>query len=230
MSESEILFRTTRCVEHDHPELTIRFASRPPVPNLERMLLGYFEDEVAKGTRFATGQIIQLGWAMLRIVERPDGTLGVEEPSVETESGWVESVEHSLMQAWSQREVAVSLGLVDQLAFPVQVQTAIVCERLLDGDAVLLARVEPDGESSGWFFGCTDETHDHNKPDSLSMAQLIGVAHRLPFVTQFLALPPGATVLIRGPGRIRATVWVNEQELTPRPGSYLEALNSEQGR
>jgi hypothetical protein len=223
-------FQTTRCAKHDHPEITIQLAEGVPVPDLERTLLGFFERSVAEGARFLPGQTVQMGWALLRMLERPDGTLGVEEPSMETESGWNERVDQSLMATWTQKEIASSLGLVDRLTFPQQVQSGIVCDRLLDGEVFVLTRAEPDGEDSGWFFGCADESHDHGNPENLSAVQLISIAHRLPFTRQFLALPPGVVVVIKGPGRIRARVWLDDEAIEPGEGSYLHALNSDEGR
>ena len=51
-------YRTTQCAAHGHPEFTVRFARDVPVPGLERLLLGYFEGAVARGTSFKPGQTV----------------------------------------------------------------------------------------------------------------------------------------------------------------------------
>lgn len=129
---SQLAFRTSQCRRHGHPEFTVIFSNQPPVPGLERMLLGYFESGVARGTRFVPGQIVQVGWAALRLIERQDDTIGVEEIDIQSETGWVESVDRSLLQTWLQREVVASLE-IGEPAFPRQLQHAIVCSNVLAG-------------------------------------------------------------------------------------------------
>jgi hypothetical protein len=221
------VFRTSKCRRHGHPELTLVFRERPPVPGLERTLLSHFEEGVASGKKFLPGHIVQMGWAALRVMKRRDGTLGVEEMDVDSKTGWVESVDRSLMQAWLQKEVVASLG-IEVPDFPLQVQTALVCKKLLDGGPEYgLSRSEPDdGEDSGWLIACFDDAHDHGEPANLQTAQLVTVAARLPFVTQFLALPAGMSVHVAGPDRIKASVFYGGEECIPLSGSYLAGLGS----
>lgn len=220
-------FRTTRCSAHGHPELTIRFGREVPVPGLERMLLGYFEEQVARGTKFLAGQTVQIGWATLRLMQRQDGTLGVLEPDLRGELKWIESVDQSLFETWRQKEILDSVGLAERAAFPRQALMAIVCTKAWDSPTLMLARTEPTGPTdSGWFIGCADEAHDHQQPDALVAVPLIEVAVRLPPLTQFFALPPGVDALVIGPGRVRARLYLDGEELPVRAGSYLAALNA----
>ncbi len=222
---TSLRFVTTRCRAADHPEITLLFRERRPVA-VERMLLGYFEQGVAAGKRFLPGQTVQLGWATLRLCARDDGTIGVEERSGD---GWVESCDQSLMQLWLQKEIAASVGLAGELAFPRQEQMALACDRALGVQSWLLTRSLPEGDAdSGWMIGCfTDPQHDHALADALVTVPLVQVVERLPFVTQFLALPPGAAVYVDGTsGRIRPHVFVNGEARAPVPGSYLEALGA----
>src|SRR5262245_6612330 len=207
------MFRTSQCSSHGHPEFTILFGDRPPVRGLEKTLLSHFENAVARGATFRPGQFVQLGWASLRLMSRTDGTLGVQEFDSQAESGWVETADKALMAAWQQKEVVLSLGLQEP-AFPGQMQDAVVCKKLLDGGSQYqLSRSDPDDEDdSGWFLACFGNDPDHDKPAELSMPQLVHVTVRLPFLTQFLALPPGSDVHITGPGRIRATVFIDGEE------------------
>lgn len=222
-------YQTTRCREHGHSEFTLQFQERRPVP-VEKMLLGFFERGVADGKAFVPGQTVQLGWSTLRLCARPDRTLGVEERDP---SGWVETCDRSLMATWLQKEVAASVGLVDRLAFPSQSQLAIACDRVLSSTTWLLARSEPrDAEDSGWTILCGDPGHDHESETALHAGALVELSFRLPFVTQFLALPPRCDVLVqpgvaRGDGvyRIRADVYFDRAPLEPVPGSYLASLN-----
>lgn len=219
-------FRTTGCAAFDHSEFTLRFLSDVPVPGLEKMLLGYFETAVAAGSRFKPGQTVQLGWATLRLTQRDDGTLGVLEPDLKAELKWIESVDQSLLETWRHKEVLDSLGLLERADFPRQALQAVVCSRAFGAPTFMMGRTEPSAPTdSGWFVGCMDEAHDHQSPDALTVVPLIEIAVKVPPLTQFFALPRGTDVVVSGPGRIRARVFVEGEELEPRKGSYLDALN-----
>lgn len=219
-------FHTTHCAEHQHPEFTIRFLREVPVPGLEKMLLGYFENAVASGTRFKPGQTVQLGWATLRLTQREDGTLGVLEPDLKTELKWIESVDQSLLETWRQKEVLDSVGLLERANYPRQALQAIVCSQVWDAPAFMLGRTAPSTPTdSGWFVGCMDEAHDHQHAEALSVVPLIEIAVKVPPLTQFFALPEGSDVVVTGPGRVRARVFFEGEELQPRESSYLAALN-----
>jgi hypothetical protein len=219
-------YRTTACAALGHPEFTLRFAREVPVPGLERMLLGFFEGAVQRGTVFKPGQTVQLGWATLRLTQRDDGTLGVLEPDLKHELKWVESVDQSLFETWRQKEVLESLGLSERADFPRQGQQAIVCSEVWESTSFILGRTAPSTPTdSGWFVGCADEGHDHQHEEALKVIPLIELAVRLPPLAQFLALPVGSDVIASGPGRIHARVFVDELERAPAAGSYLEALN-----
>lgn len=219
-------FRTTRCAAFQHSEFTLRFLSEVPVPGLEKMLLGYFENAVAEGSRFKPGQSVQVGWATLRLTQREDGTLGVLEPDLKTELKWIESVDQSLLETWRQKEVLDSLGVLERADFPRQALQAVVCSRTFEAPAFMMGRTAPSTPSdSGWFVGCMDESHDHQLAEALSVVPLIEIAVKVPPLTQFFALPQGTDVVVSGPGRIRARVFVEGEEVKPREGSYLDALN-----
>jgi hypothetical protein len=219
-------YRTTKCSAHGHPEFTITFAREVPLPGLEEMLLRYFEEGVAGGTQFKPGQTVLVGWATLRLTQREDGTLGVLEPDLKEELKWTESVDQTLLDAWRQKEVLSSLGLLERIEYPRQAQQAIVCAQTWEAPTFVLGRTDPSAPSdSGWFVGCMDDAHDHQVADALSVVPLIEIAARLPALTQFLALPVGTDVVVSGEGGLRARVFIDGDEVKPRPGSYLDALN-----
>jgi hypothetical protein len=219
-------FRTTTCAGHDHSEFTLRFLRDVPVPGLEKMLLGYLENAVATGTRFKPGQTVQLGWATLRLTQRDDGTLGVLEPDLKTELKWIESVDQSLLETWRHKEVLDSLGLLERANYPRQALQAIVCSRAFEAPAFMMGRTAASAPTdSGWFVGCMDDAHDHQSPDALTVVPLIEIAVKVPPLTQFFALPEGSDVVVTGPGRLRARVFLEGEEIKPREGSYLDALN-----
>jgi hypothetical protein len=220
-------FRTTTCQRHGHAEVTIVLDEPLPVPGLETILLSYFEDNVAAGATFAPGETVQFGWAMLRITQRGDGTLGVEELDLETGGDWRESVGRALMDTWLQQQVALSLG-IDEPAFPRQGQSAIVCSNLAPGAGeYMLSRSAPAApHDSGWFIGCCEDGHDHDTLENLSRGGLLAVGRALPFIVQFLALPHETDLhlLASTSGRPIPTIYVDGEPRTPQPGSYLASL------
>lgn len=215
-------FVTTRCAAAGHPEFTLVFRGEPPVPDLEKSLLDYFETAVAGGTTFKAGQTVQLGWATLRLMQRDDGTLGVLEPDLGDSLKWHEGVDQSLYETWKQKEVLSSLELLPQADFPRPALHAVVCTQLFDAPAKMLGRTEPhSGTDSGWFIGCFDDAHDHQREDALTVAPLVEIAARVPQLVQFFALPVGVDLVV-SPGELR--VFVDGEARAPRPGSYLQAI------
>jgi hypothetical protein len=225
-------FRTTTCAAHGHPEVTLQLARPLPLPGVERMLLGYFEDAVARGTRFAAGQTVRVGWALLRLVDRDDGTLGVEERELSPEVAWVEQVDRVLHDTWVQREIVASVGLEGEIAFPSQDQLVMVSPCAEEaGEPVVMVRTAVDDapQFSGWSLACAQD-HDHGEP---AFVPLLAVAANNPGLVQLLALPPSTLVFVswehkdsapEGQLRIEPHVFRGEDELVPAPGSYLAAL------
>jgi len=224
--------RTTKCSAAGHREFTVQFANKPPIPDLERMLISYFEAAVGRGTKFLPGQTIQMGWSILRICERTDGTLGVEERVLAPEVEWTEQVDRALKDMWLQREVNDSVGLLDALTFPRQDETALISECAMEADQIVMTRLNkgdtPDG-FSGWMLACTED-HDHGERTQIP---LLAIAAIKPGLVQLLALPPDTSVLVlyrkKGdapPGtlRIGPHVFRNGVEIKPSEGSYLAAL------
>jgi hypothetical protein len=218
-------FATTGCRAHGHHEITVQLAEPSPIPNVHAYLTEYFEDAVAAGTKFVPGQIIQFGWSHLRLCERTDGTIGVEERVLSPELAWIEQVDRALRDLWYQREVVASVASLDELAFPRQDDDAMVSDCALDADAMLLLRLPaedlPDG-FSGWSLRCAAD-HEHDEPN---LVPLLGVAAMRPVLAQFLALPHDTAVFVRyKDGRVAPHVFRRGDELAPRAGSYLAALH-----
>lgn len=225
-------FSTARCAEYGHPEFTIQVEEGSPIPNVQRILLNYFEAAVAQGARFVAGQLVELGWSKVRVCARADGTLGVEERTLTPEVAWTESVTRALHDVWFQKEVVASVGLREKVAFPSQDETIMVSGCADSATDVVLTRLEagelPAG-FSGWTLTCAEE-HEHTERD---VVPLLAIAAVHPGLVQFLALPRGTTVLVSfraKPGGPPDELWLKPHvfhggaELTPEPTSYLAAL------
>lgn len=226
--------RTTRCTAAGHREITIQLVADSPLPDLHRILIDYFEAAVARGSKFLPGQTVQLGWAVLKLCERADGTIGVQERELTPELAWTEQVDRALRDMWLQREIASSVGLQDQLAFPRQDDGALVADCTHDATEMILTRIaaadSPDG-FSGWMLACTED-HDHGER---SYVPLLAIAATHPALVQLLALPHGTSVLAlfreksnapAGMLRIEPHVFRDGAEIVPERGSYLAALQA----
>lgn len=208
--------RTTTCTAHGHRELTLQLATLPV--GLESVLLDYFESAVAAGTTFTPDQTVQLGGAILRVCEREDGTLGLEERTLDPTPTWIEEVDRALLTIWRQREVVAGIGLLERITFASEDQTAMVADCVFGPGPIVMSRLgTPDAPAdfSGWAIACSSD-HDHGER---TFVPLRALAAKLPVVVPFLALPMGASVhlaagvptimvdgVLRGPGLPPPTV------------------------
>ncbi len=222
---SEQWIRTSACGEHRHPEFSMRIAEPLPIPGLEGILVTYFETAVAEGTVFRAEQIVDFAGSALRLFDRPDGSLGVLEL---VGNDWSDSVQAALLQSWYRQEVVRSFGL--ELSFPALNATALACTQLAASTRALLLKRQSatNRDDSGWFLGCTDESHDHGTVQNLVCLRICDLTHRFPWLGQFLALPVGTELVVEAQdGRISVPIlWRGEDPVEPRSGSYVEALNS----
>ena len=214
-----ISFSTRTCGQHAHPEFTVQFAGKP-IPGGERLLLSYFEAEVARGARFGPGHTIGLGGHTLRLVDRRDGTLGVEEPIPSPKPKWIEAVDRTVREVMFQRWICDSVGQLP--SFPPRGSDCLASACSEGSDAIVLTRVEPPAglpQASGWMISCPED-HDHGERTPLPLLALSALR---PFAVQFLALPTESAVLLLPPGR--AHVFFRGKGVIPAAGSYLESLN-----
>jgi hypothetical protein len=215
---------TTGCSQHQHPEVTLTFLEEPLVPHGERLLLGYFEGAVARGTRFEAGQTVLVGSHLLRLRRRDDGTLGVEEQVPAPHEAWVEGVDRTVRELAFQRWVNESLEL--DLDFPPPRSSLLVSRCSEHASAVTLSRVDAGDAArswSGWMLSCAEQ-HEHGERFALPLLALSALR---PTVVPFLALPKG-TVVLSTPGPV--TVFVDGAERAPKQGSYLQLLNERAAR
>jgi hypothetical protein len=183
-------------------------------------LLGWIEEEVAGGRRFLPEQTVQVGWAALQIRQRADGTLALFEPDFQSMPiRFVDSVSNTMLHMLLHKWVAESLGLAEELAIPSLQESAVICSDFGSTDGFIMSRLTPQGADSGWFFGCNNETHDHQTVDTLQRISLYEAAVRKDDrIIPFLGLPPDTLIAFR---EAVPSFFGGEKELTIRPGSYL---------
>jgi len=221
-----IMYRTSACSRHGHPEVSFVFAERIPVPSLETILLDYFEGQVADGVRFAPGHNIDIGGSILRLFDRGDGTLGVRDVEPDGNVAEPESVHRSLMRTWLRQEVARSYGLSPE--FPSASASALVCTATgASRHALMLKRTSPsNARDSGWYIGCTDERHDHDDPGNLQAVALVAIPEQFPWLDQFFALPVATDLVVEMAARVSVPVLWHPDPIEPIAGSYVASLNA----
>ena len=211
-------FQTKGCNKRGHREITVQFANKPVIPNGERLLVSYFEDSVARGVAFKPGQTIGIGGQLLRLKERSDGTLGVEELVPAPNEQWIEQIDRTIADVMIQRYVCDSVGL--PLSYPHPGASCLMAECVEHSESLLMMRIELEGlpeHASGWTLTCGKD-HDHGERSGLPLLALSALR---PEAVKFLALPVQTTVLVMPNHR---AVFHDGKQLTPLPGSYLEML------
>jgi hypothetical protein len=211
---------TQKCRDHGHLEISVQCEDTAALSPSLRWLLGWLESEVARGRRFLPEQNVEVGWSVLEIRQRTDGTLALFEPDFESMPvRFVDSVSNTLLHLFLQKSVAESLGLGEELTLPSLRDSAIVCSEFGSIEGFLMSRVAPKAGDSGWFFGCDHAAHDHQSLDSLRRVSLYEAAiRREDRIIPFLGLPSDTFV---GFGRAIPYFSRGDTELVIRPGSYL---------
>jgi len=211
---------TSHCRKHNHLEITLVCEDAPFLASGFQWLLGWIESEVASGKRFLPDQNVQVGWSLLNVRQREDGTLGFFEPDFKSMPVvFVDNVSNTLLHLLLQKSVNESLGLENELVLLPLSHTGIICTRFRKRGDMVLTRQLPKQNDSGWFFGCFSSDHDHQAVESLQRMSLYEAAVALDDrIIPYLALPAGIQVLINssGPRFLR-----NGKELSIKPNSYL---------
>ncbi len=133
---------TQKCRVHDHLEISVQCEDTSALSPSLRWFLGWLESEVAGGRRFLPEQTIQVGWSVLEIRQRPDGTLALFEPDFQSVPvRFVDSVSNTLLHLFLQMSVADSLGLAEELALPSLRDGAIVCTKFGSAEGFVMSRV-----------------------------------------------------------------------------------------
>ncbi|HEV2696301.1 MAG TPA: hypothetical protein VG347_25680 [Verrucomicrobiae bacterium] len=183
-------------------------------------LLKWIESGVVGGRRFRPEQKVQIGWSWLEVRQRSDGTLAFFEPDFKSMPlKFIDSVTNTLLHLMLQKYVAESLGLEGEITIPPLVHSAIVCDVFGSTKGFIMSRVAPNASDSGWFFGCDNESHDHDSSAVLRRVSLYEAAVcKDDRIISFLGLPSDITVEFDGDAPCFS--W-KSHKIPIRPGSYL---------
>jgi hypothetical protein len=211
---------TTTRQKLNQPEITVECDDAGFLSPSLQWLLRWIESETAKGRQYLPEQTVQIGWSILEIRQRADGTLGLFEPDFRTfPVQFVDSVSNTLLHMFLHKSVTESVGLERELAIPRLQDSAITCREFGSTDGFIMSRVASKGPHSGWFLGCDNASHDHARPETLRRVSLYEAAIRHEDrIIPFLGLPHDTFI---GFGGQVPYLSRGETELEVRPGSYL---------
>jgi hypothetical protein len=198
----------------------VSYDNTSALPSSVQWLLEWIESEVAGGRRFLPEQTIQVGWSLLEVRQRTDGTLGLFEPDFQSmPMRFVDGVSNTLLHLLLQKSVIESLDLEGEIAIPSSCDSAIICTEFGSTEGFVMSRVTPKPTDSGWFIGCNRQAHDHQLAEVLRRVSLYeaAICHEDRTIP-FLALPPDIFVEFGGHAPYFSR---GERELVIRPGSYL---------
>jgi hypothetical protein len=211
---------TQYCNKHGHPEFSVICDEAEIYVPRVKWLLEWLEGEVARGKRFLPEQTVQVGWSLLKVKRRDDGTLGLLEPDFKSmPASFSDNVSITLLHLLLQKSVNESLGLENEMLLSSLQHSAIVCTDFGTTKGVTLSRTNPTGNDSGWFCGCDNGEHDHQSVENLRRISLYEAAVALDDrIIPYLALPAGILISLVGS---HPRFFLNDKELSIKPSSYL---------
>lgn len=184
-------FRTTKCRTYGKPEIVILLDEDS---NLSPdWLISFFEKNVEDGHQFEAEQTVQIGWMITMLRASEDAQcLEVWEPRFDSMPiQWSRGVTNTLHHLILQQSVCQELGV--QPTYPSLRDAGVVAPSFGDSEeGFTMSRDEGDGNDSGWVFAPIGYSGSEGQFQSL-----FELSQRQPKVIPFLALPSGASVVIK---------------------------------
>lgn len=217
------LKRTLDGSKYGHPNLRFCCDLSVVVEGELNYLVAFFERQIAAGTKFEPGAMLQIGWLILQIGTSDDGVLIVMEPDMKgSPVNFVDSVTQTLTHLRLQKSSLESFGLENLLSLPSLRQSCVVCNQLAAGEKFTMERGGRGGNDSGWFIHCADPAHDHAKIENLKRVPLYDVGCELKRSLLFYGFPKGSVIQVQPTG---TTVIWQGMTLQPKEGSFIATLN-----
>jgi hypothetical protein len=215
---------TSNCKLYKHPEFQVRVSNSAVPAEDVSWLLQFFEQRVAQGEKFRSGESLQVGWMYAMLEDGPAGYLRVLEPDMkDVPVKFVDSVDRTLMHLRNQKDVVQSLSPLVEPDFPSLRQSVVVHVNHKTASRVLLTRNgAADGADSGWWLSDLDDRAGSQDPTRFFKTSLYQLGVDRSDLVKFFALPPGLQVVVDG---VRIGVLGADGEVQQIPGSYLSELN-----
>jgi hypothetical protein len=191
---------TSNCKRHNHSEFQIR-VSNGAVPAVDiSWLLQHFEQRVAQGERFRSGESLQIGWMLTMLADGPGNLLRVLEPDMAAVPvKFFDSVDATLMHLRSQRDVVQSLPPPIEPEFPSLRQSVVVHLNYKKANRVLLTRSSAVNEAdSGWWLTDLDDQDGSQDPTHFAKTSLYQLGIDRADLIKFFAVPVGLQVVVDG--------------------------------
>ena len=214
--------QTSGCHRYGQAEISVEWSGDNYLKPTLDWILAWIETEVADGRRFLPEQTVEIGWSLLQIRQRNDGTFALFEPDFKSMPIiFVDSVTNTLFHLLIQKSVVDSVGLTEEIALPSLRQSCLVCTEFGGSTGYVLDRAKgSDKLDSGWFFGCYRPEHDHNNAANLRRVSLYEAASlKDERVVPFIGLPVGVMVHFDG---ARLSLFRDGKKLAIQRGSYLQ--------
>ncbi|GHO57406.1 hypothetical protein [Ktedonobacter robiniae] len=176
--------------------------------NLLEFIASYIKSQPK---RILPGQTFRYGWVMLRFVSDEKNISGAGSDALlieEHESHFaledvpfVPGVIRAMELIQIQHKAMQRNQVTGDVQYPSSTHFALICSRVTP-EAIQQLRPlsaqrlwEPEGQHSGWFFSCCDQSHDHDNPDELHRGHLLHLVKGLPAFFPYIAMPVGAALL-----------------------------------
>lgn len=216
---------TTQCERHGHPEFYLE-ADEACVPDVYlQHVVQTVEGMVASGSVFRPGQSFQIGWMWTEIRQLDETFLTICEPDMRTMPvAWVPGLTETLRTMMLQLFMLDSVGLRDQMDIPHMRQAVNICRRYVEPN-FRMDRLPADGDSdSGWFVSCTDDRHDHGRPENVDCVSIYEAFLHQRGIQRFVSFPVGSVIV--SDQRRRVELFLHGRPLKVLPGSFLDRWES----
>jgi hypothetical protein len=220
-----MIVSTVRCRDNGHAEFVLEVNDRAVPHQHVSRVIETIEEMVAHGSVFAPGETFQIGWMITRVQRYDEERLTLFEPDMRTfpftfVPGLTGTLRQMTLQLFFIDSLAVPRGDMD---IPSVCQSAIVCNKYAGAKSLLLSRGGATGpRDSGWFFGCADESHNHEDENSLVRVSLYEAFLKQNHIQGWMAFPAETSVALQEGGVPK--IFRGGRELQIEADSYLARL------
>jgi hypothetical protein len=213
---------TSKCHEHNHPEIMFDVDARTIPESDIRWLIESLEKDVASGTRYEDGHTMQVGWLLVSFVAADDGSLRLQEPNMQgLPISFVDGVTNTLRDLRQQKDVVLSLIKRPDPVFTALRKPMVVSKTFEHATDFYLLREPENDHFSGWYLRDLDD--EQQGDDDFDLLSVYELGCKRPELIKFLALPPSYAVHAQKDGPYRILLDAEPAEVRKR--SYLASIN-----
>ena len=224
-SQGQQVYSTKNCKNYDHPEIEFVVTNKSiPINDIE-WIISTLEDVVSNGTKYKNDQTLQLGYTIVKFIQKNNGVLEILEPDfVSFPINFINKLDNTLIYLRSQKDIVESVKEETDLFYPSILESIVVHKNYISADKVLLERTEIESSISGWWVYDYNDQEGVNDTSNFSNISLYEFALKRPDLVKFLALAVGFQVLSSVEG---VSLYTGNQPVDIKVDSYLNQLNKE---